>query len=118
MTKTQAETILDNGVGIDVKQSTPLGTRSNKNGRWGKGGKEKQALTYFLRQDMELVVLANSPVGSPPTFFRKVVTDPYLVNVKPSWTGLTAAQRSAEATSEQPPRSDRQHAVATRWSGH
>ena len=35
MSKTHAQTLLDNGFGIDVKQSTPLGTLYNKNGRWG-----------------------------------------------------------------------------------
>jgi len=84
MSTAQAQTMLDQGFGIDVKQSTPLGTLYNKNGRWGKNGKEEQALTYFLPQDMELVVLTNSPVGSPGKFFRGVVSDLYLANIKPS----------------------------------
>ena len=75
---------MGSGFGIDVKQSTPLGTLDNKNGRRGKGGKEKQVLTYFLPQDMELVALTNSPMGSPPKLFDKVVTDLYLANVKAS----------------------------------
>ena len=33
------------------------------------------ALAYFLPEDMELVVLVNSPVDSPEQFFRNVVTD-------------------------------------------
>ena len=33
---------------------------------------------------MELVVLTNSPVGSPAKFFRDVVTNLYLANVKPA----------------------------------
>ena len=83
MSKAQAPTILDNGFGIDVKQSTPLGTLYNKNGRRGKGGKEKQVLTYFLPQDMELVAheLAD---GLAAQVFRTVVTDLHLANVKPS----------------------------------
>ena len=82
MSTTQAQTMLDSGFGIDVIQSTPLGTLYNKNGAWGSGGKEEQSLAYFLPQDIELVVLTNSPVGSPPRFFRKVVSDLYLANVK------------------------------------
>ena len=82
MSTTQAQTMLDSGFGIDVIQSTPLGTLYNKNGAWGSGGKEEQSLAYFLPQDMELVVLTNSPVGSPPRFFRKVVSDLYLANIK------------------------------------
>jgi hypothetical protein len=39
-------------------------------------------LAYFLPEDMELVVLANSPVGSQNAFFRDVVTDVYLDNLE------------------------------------
>jgi CubicO group peptidase (beta-lactamase class C family) len=84
MSKPQAQTMLDAGFGIDVIQGTPLGTLYNKNGAWGMGGKEEQSLAYFLPQDMELVVLANSPVGSPEKFFRGIVTDLYLANIKHS----------------------------------
>jgi CubicO group peptidase (beta-lactamase class C family) len=85
MTTAQGQAMLDAGFGIDVKQSTPLGTLYNKNGRWGNAaGKQEQSLAYFLPQDMELVVLTNSPVGSPAKFFREVVTNLYLANVKPA----------------------------------
>jgi hypothetical protein len=84
MTKAQAQTMLDSGFGIDLIQSTPLGTLYNKNGLWQDGGGHvEQSLAYFLPQDMELVVLANSPVGSPGQFFRDVVTNLYLANIKP-----------------------------------
>jgi len=46
------------------------------------GGHVEQSLAYFLPQDMELVVLANSPIGSPAQFFRDVVTSIYLANIK------------------------------------
>jgi len=85
MSTTQAQTMLDNGFGIDVRMSTPLGMLYNKNGAWGDAsGRMEQSLTYFLPQNMELVVLTNSPVGSPGKFFRDVVTNVYLANVKPS----------------------------------
>jgi CubicO group peptidase (beta-lactamase class C family) len=83
MSTTQAQTMLDNGFGIDVRMSTPLGTLYNKNGLWENGsGQVEQALVYFLPQNMELVVLANSPICSPAQFFRDVVTNIYLSNIK------------------------------------
>jgi hypothetical protein len=83
LTTTQAQTMLDNGFGIDVKMSTPLGTLYNKNGLWQNGsGQVEQSLVYFLPQNMELVVLANSPICSPAQFFRDVVTNIYLSNIK------------------------------------
>jgi CubicO group peptidase (beta-lactamase class C family) len=84
MSTAQAQTMLDSGFGIDLIQSTPLGTLYNKNGLWQDGaGRVEQSLAYFLPQDMELVVLANSPVGNPAQFFRDVVTNLYLANIKP-----------------------------------
>jgi CubicO group peptidase (beta-lactamase class C family) len=83
MTTTQAQTMLDSGFGIDVRMSTPLGTLYNKNGLWENGaGQVEQSLAYFLPQNMELVVLANSPICSPAQFFRDVVTNIYLSNIK------------------------------------
>ena len=84
MSTAQAQTMLDDGFGIDLIQSTPLGTLYNKNGLWEDGGAHvEQSLAYFLPKDMELVVLANSPIGSPAQFFRDVVTNIYLANIKP-----------------------------------
>jgi hypothetical protein len=81
MTTSQAQTMLDDGFGIDVRMWTPLGTLYNKNGRWG-GTHQEQSLAYFLPQNMELVVLANSPIGAPAQFFRDVVTNIYVANIK------------------------------------
>jgi CubicO group peptidase (beta-lactamase class C family) len=84
MSATAAQTMLDDGFGIDLIESTPLGTLYNKNGLWGSGGGQvEQSLTYFLPRDMELVVLANSPIGTPAQFFRDVVTNIYLDNIGP-----------------------------------
>ena len=84
MSKTDAQTMLDDGFGIDLIQSTPLGTLYNKNGLWEDGSSHiEQSLAYFLPEDMELIVLANSPIGSPAQFFRDVVTNLYLANIKP-----------------------------------
>ncbi len=84
MSNAQAQTMLDNGFGIDVIMNTPLGKLYNKNGAWGDGsGHTEQSLTYFLPQGMELVVLANSPIGVHNTFFRDLVTNIYTSNIKP-----------------------------------
>jgi CubicO group peptidase (beta-lactamase class C family) len=88
MSDTKAQGMLDAGFGLDVIQSTPLGTLYNKNGLWWDGQHVEQSLVYFLPDDMELVVLTNSPVGprsaSAQTgkFFRSVVTNIYLDNIK------------------------------------
>ncbi len=84
MSTAHAQQMLDAGFGIDVKLPTPLGTLYNKNGRWTSGGRDEQALAYFLPQGMELVVLTNSPVGAPAVSFRDTVTKLYLASVKPS----------------------------------
>ena len=82
MTAKQAQAMLDNGFGIDVRMSTPLGTLYNKNGLWRDGsGRTEQSLAYFLPGNMELVVLANSPVA-PGLFFRDVVTNIFLANIR------------------------------------
>jgi CubicO group peptidase (beta-lactamase class C family) len=79
----QAQTMLDNGFGIDVQLTTPLGTLYNKNGFWQNDvGCKEQSLAYFLPQDMELALLANSPVGAADQFFRDLVTNIYLANIK------------------------------------
>jgi len=55
-----------------------------KNGDWhNASGQDEQSLAYFLPQDMELAVLVNSQlVGLPDTFFRDVVTQVYLDNLR------------------------------------
>jgi CubicO group peptidase (beta-lactamase class C family) len=84
MTRTQAQLMLDDGFGIDVNMSTPIGRLYNKNGLWEDGsGHVEQSLAYFLPENMELVVLANSPIGSPAQFFRDFVTNIYMANIKP-----------------------------------
>jgi Bacterial tandem repeat domain 1/Beta-lactamase len=96
-----AQAMLDAGFGIDVIESTNLGTLYNKNGLWQSGAMQtEQSLAYFLPRDMELVVLANSPIGNPGQFFRDVVTNIYVDNISPEipiggWIarhGLTADQ--------------------------
>jgi CubicO group peptidase (beta-lactamase class C family) len=84
MSPATAQTMLDDGFGIDLIESTNLGTLYNKNGLWQSGASQtEQSLAYFLPRDMELVVLANSPIGNPGQFFRDVVTNIYLDNIAP-----------------------------------
>jgi hypothetical protein len=82
MSPAAAQSMLDAGFGIDLTESTSLGTLYNKNGLWQSGSSQtEQSLAYFLPRDMELVVLANSPIGNPGQFFRDVVTNIYLDNI-------------------------------------
>lgn len=79
----KAQEMIDDYFGIDVIQSTPAGKLYNKNGLWQDGsGHTEQALAYFLPEDMEMVVLVNSQVSHPAKFFRDVVTNVYLANIK------------------------------------
>jgi hypothetical protein len=86
MSPAKAQNMLDSGFGIDVIQDTAAGRLYNKNGLWQSGsgvlGRVEQSLAYLLPEDMELVVLANSPIGVPGKFFRSVVSDIYLANLK------------------------------------
>lgn len=87
MSATHAQNTLDHGfcVDKDVQRPTALGTLYNKDGLWrDDDGHLEQSLAYFLPQDMELVVLANSPVGSADQFFRDLITDIYVENIKAS----------------------------------
>jgi len=78
----KAQQMLDRSFGIDLVQVTPAGTLYNKNGLWQNGsGQTEQSLAYFLPHDLELVVLTNSRVGSPPVFFRDLVTNLYVDNL-------------------------------------
>lgn len=101
MSAAAAQTMLDHSFGIDLTQDTPLGKLYNKNGLWQSGaGQVEQSLVYFLPRDMELVVLANSPIGNPGQFFRDVVTQIYVDHIAPEigvggWIarhGLTSEQ--------------------------
>jgi len=84
MSVAAAQAMLDAGFGIDLTLPTPIGTLYNKNGLWGNAGNQiEQSLAYFLPRDMEMVILANSPLGSPAEFFRDVVTNIFVDNIRP-----------------------------------
>lgn len=51
--------------GIDIIGSTQLGKFYGKNGLWSNGSQVEQCVAFFLPENMELVVLINSPIGTP-----------------------------------------------------
>jgi hypothetical protein len=83
MSPAQAQTMLDDGFGIDWTVSTPLGTYYAKNGIWEDGkGHMEQGVAFYLPLEMELVVLVNSPVSSPPAeFLYSLVANAYTDNI-------------------------------------
>jgi len=64
MSTSDAQTLLDDGFGIDWTVVTPLGSYYAKNGRWWDGsGHMEQSVAFYLPLEMELVLLVNSPVA-------------------------------------------------------
>ncbi len=101
LTPAAAQAMLENMFGVDpfvtygcapagvttaqVGLSTLAGVVHCKPGDWydSLDGRHEQSLAYFLPQDMELAVLVNSQiVGLPDTFFRDVVTQAYVNNLR------------------------------------
>jgi hypothetical protein len=82
MSPFQAQTMLDDGFGIDWTASTPLGTYYAKNGFWYDGsGQMEQGVLLYLPHDIEFVLLVNSPVATPPEFLYTLVADAYTTNI-------------------------------------
>jgi len=84
MSPSDAQTLLDDGFGIDWTMSTPLGTYYAKNGMWSDScGHMEQSVAFYLPANMELVLLVNSPVNSsaPGQFLYSVVANAYTSNI-------------------------------------
>jgi hypothetical protein len=82
MSPFHAQTMLDDGFGIDWTVSTPLGTYYAKNGFWYDGsGQMEQAVLFYLPHDMEFVLLVNSPVGTPAEFLYTLVANAYTSSI-------------------------------------
>jgi len=83
MSPSQAQTMLDDGFGIDFATASPIGTVYMKKGYWQDASKMRveQSLAYVLPRDMELVVLVNSPVGSSGQPIESIVNTAYLSNL-------------------------------------
>jgi CubicO group peptidase (beta-lactamase class C family) len=83
MSPGNASNMLAAGFGIDLTLNTLAGPLYNKNGLWRDNQQRtEQSLAYFLPENMELVVFANSPIGANAQFFRTLVTNIYLANLK------------------------------------
>ena len=64
MSQADAQTLLDDGFGINWTVTTPLGTYYAKIGTWSDGsGHMEQSIAFYLPQEMELVLFVNSPVA-------------------------------------------------------
>ena len=64
-------------------EPTPLGRYYAKNGFWYDGaGQMEQGVAFFLPQDMELVVLVNSPVGSTGEFLYTIVSETFTAHIE------------------------------------
>ncbi len=84
VSKDVAQLALDSFFGIDCKISTPIDDASlyTKNGFWEDGvGHMEQAEIYFLPEDMEMVVLASSPIGATGDLLSSFVSDAYFSNI-------------------------------------
>jgi hypothetical protein len=81
---TPALNMLDYQFGIDSRVLTPLGFVYWKNGRWSNGNAAEQGVLFYLPEEMELVVLVNSPIGpnEPDVDLGSLVYNAYSNNIK------------------------------------
>jgi len=86
-----AQSMLDLRFGIDTVQNTQLGLVYAKSGFWNNNkdenevgiGETEQGVLFYLPQDMELVVLVNSPIGPDDNgILASLVYDAYNSNIK------------------------------------
>jgi len=84
LSTTQAQTMLDDSFGIDwiVQRPVDQALMYIKNGLWANGnGQTEQSVAFFLPDDMEMVVLVNSPINATSSFLASVVQNAYTQNV-------------------------------------
>jgi CubicO group peptidase (beta-lactamase class C family) len=78
----QAQTMLDSRFAIDTTAKTQLGTLYAKNGGFQDSvGQVEQGVLFYLPEDMELVVLVNSPIGSPAQSLFEAVYEAFGHNI-------------------------------------
>ncbi len=78
----QAQTMLDSNFGIDFATFTLLGTLYAKNGGLqDNAGHVEQSVLFYLPDDMELVVLVNSPIGPSAESLFSIVYDAFQDNI-------------------------------------
>ncbi len=79
----QAQTMLDSNFAIDFATFTLLGTLYAKNGGYGQNGQVEQSVLFYLPDDMEVVVLVNSPIGPSAQSLFTIVYDAFQDNIVP-----------------------------------
>lgn len=78
----QAQTMLDSNFGIDFATFTLLGTLYAKNGGLqDNAGHVEQSVLFYLPDEMELVVLVNSPIGPSAKSLFSIVYDAVQDNI-------------------------------------
>jgi Beta-lactamase len=84
LTPVQAQNMLDARFGIDILQNTQLGVVYAKSGFWNNpAGETEQGVLFYLPQDMELVVLVNSPIGPKDSgYLAQLVYNAYQNNIE------------------------------------
>ena len=83
MSTAQAQTMLDDGFGIDVRMETPLGTLYNKNGLWQDGSGQVEAEPCLLpATEHGIGAFDELPGRNPAQFFRDKITNIYTANIK------------------------------------
>ena len=79
----QAQTMLDSNFAIDFATFTLLGTLYAKNGGYGQNGQVEQSVLFYLPDDMEVVVLVNSPIGPSAQSLFTIVYNAFQDNIVP-----------------------------------
>ncbi len=80
----QAQAMLDDSFGIDwiVQRPVDQALMYIKNGYWeNNAGQAEQSVVFFLPDDMELVVLVNSPINATSSFLASIVQNAYTQNI-------------------------------------
>ncbi|WP_129338504.1 tachylectin-related carbohydrate-binding protein [Cellulomonas endophytica] len=78
-------TMLDRGFGVDGPIATRGGRIDQKLGWWTSGTRVQQSLAWFLPEDMELVVLANSGQGAANVHLAGRVSTIYSECLRPQY---------------------------------
>jgi CubicO group peptidase (beta-lactamase class C family) len=83
-TPAHAQQLLDNMFGIDWKlpRAGDGAFTYSKNGLWHNGPQTEQGVAIYLPEDMEIVVLVNSPINATQSFLETVVLTAYNANIK------------------------------------
>jgi CubicO group peptidase (beta-lactamase class C family) len=93
----RAQTMLDRQIGLDLKETTPLGRIYGKGGFWSFEGARyvQQTNVFFLPKGMELAILANTPLCKPDTGFMGQVFEAIKRNIHFNWLTVAAATTAA-----------------------